>query len=129
MNDEVTEFCRRYDAQVKPSREICYRAVPVPISVFQEKGTAALKHREHEVVPIIKIRIPEDRFRALVEHDDWVGRAGLQDNSHFNNNVSRVSNLIIEHERECRVRHENPAVQAAYEKYQNLLSLVDSYYE
>lgn len=129
MNDKLKEFCRRYDAEVNPSSKICYRAVPVPLSVIQEKGVKdAFARREHEVVSMLEIHIPKDRFHAMLEHDDWVNRAGLQDNSFFNNNVSRVSNLIIEHERECRIRHENPAVQAAYEKYQNLLALVESHY-
>ncbi len=83
----------------------------------------------YEEVKCVEIHMPEDRFRALLEHDDWVEKAGLKDNQFFNNNVSRVSNLVVEHERECRIRHENSSVRAAYEKYQTLLRMVDSYYE
>ena len=73
--------------------------------------------------------MPEVRFRALMEHDHWLANAGLHDNKYFTNNVMRVSNMVVDHERECRIRQENPAVQAAYEKYQMLLGLVKNHYE
>ncbi len=82
-----------------------------------------------EEIKCVEIHMPEDRFRALLEHADWVQNAGLQGNNYFANNVSRVSHMIVEHERECRIRQENPTVKAAYEKYQTLLALVQSNYE
>lgn len=129
MNDEVKKFARKYEAQVRPSHQRWHRAKPVPYSVFDERGFNAFETREVETIPLVDITLPEDRFRALLDHDEWVSKAGLQDNNHFQNNVMRVSNLVIEHERECRIRQSNPAVKAAYEKYQTLLRLVDSHYD
>jgi len=44
-----------------------------------------------EEIKCVEIHMPEDRFRALLEHDDWIQHAGLQGNNYFANNVSRVS--------------------------------------
>lgn len=129
MNDEVKEFCRKYEARVRPSTRHWNRIKPVPYPVFEEQGFDAFATRDYVTVPMVDITLPEDRFRALLEHDEWINQAGLHDNSYFNNNVGRVANLVVEHERECRIRHENPAVRAAYEKYRNLLTLVDSHYK
>lgn len=127
MNDEVKEFCRKYDAYVCESSRMHNRVKRASFAVWNDPEI--YNEIPYEAVKCVEVHMPEDRFRALLEHDEWINHAGLQDNSYFNNNVSRVSNLIIEHERECRIRHENPAVRAAYEKYLNLLTLVDSHYK
>lgn len=129
MKDETNKFCRRYEAQVSNSPQHWRRSKPIPYSVFQEQGFESFAQLDYETVPMVDITMPEDRFRALLEHDEWVNTAGLQNNNYFNNSVSRVSWLVAEHERECRIRQSNPAVQAAYEKYQTLLKLVDSHYD
>ena len=76
-------------------------------------------------VPMVEITMPEDRFRALMEHDHWLERAGLHDNEYFTNNVKRVHNIAVDHERECRLRAEHPALQKAWEQYQIMLRMVD----
>jgi hypothetical protein len=37
--------------------------------------------------------------------------------------------LVKQHQREVRIRHENPAAKIAYEKYQMILAMVDSHYD
>jgi hypothetical protein len=96
---------------------------------WSESDPSIFQQIHYEDFKCVEIHMPEDRFRALLEHEDWVKHAGLHDNKFFNNNVSRVSQMIVDHDRECRIRQENPAVKAAYEKYQTLLRLVDSHYD
>jgi len=119
----VDEFCHKYQAQARPSSRPFRRAVLVPYSVFEAQGMDAFATREYETIAMVDITMPEDRFRALLEHDSWIERAGLQDNQYFSNNVSRVANMIVEHERECRLRCEHPALQKAWEQYQIMLGL------
>lgn len=120
MNDKVDDFVRKYDAVVEPSHRRFRRAsysdvtsVGLPSDVFD--------NIDYGDVACVNIQMPEDRFRALLEHDDWLkrryagGRPGIID-------------LVQEHERECRARHENPAVKKAYENYQMLLRMVESNY-
>jgi hypothetical protein len=125
MDKKLKEFCYKYESIVGPSKRMLRRTVPIPFSTFQEQGFSAFDTREVKDIPMVEITMPEDRFRALLEHDAWVERAGLQDNGFFNNNVMRVSNLIVEHERECKLRAEHSAVQKAWEQYQIMLKMVD----
>jgi hypothetical protein len=130
MNNEINDFCRKYDAIVQPSK---HRQRRTKLQSFddwyQNPDMFQPVSYEYDTIPCVEIHMPEDRFRALIEHDEWLEHAGLKNNSFFNNNVGRVSNILEEHERECRIRQENPAVRAAWEKYQTLLRLVDSHYD
>lgn len=119
----VDEFCQKYQAEIRPSSRCWRRAVPVPYSVFEQQGMGAFDTREYQDIPMLDITLPEDRFRALMEHDHWLANAGLHDNGHFTNNVMRVSNMVVEHERECRLRQQHPALQKAWEQYQIMLGL------
>ena len=121
---DVKEFCHKYQAQVGQSRRTWRRPQSVPYAVFMEDPDV-FKIIECHDVPMVEINMPEDRFRALLEHDHWLERAGLEDNRHFTNNVARVSNIVVEHERECRLRCEHPALQNAWEQYQIMLKMID----
>lgn len=127
--NEFKNFCHQYDAYVGPSSRMHRRVRRMNYDIWSRSDPGIFNAVPVEEIKCVEIHMPEDRFRALVEHDEWIRNAGLQDNSYFNNNVSRVSNLIVEHEREARIRHENPAVQKAWEKYQMLLRMVDSHYD
>jgi hypothetical protein len=122
----VEEFCRKYDARVSPSAQPWRRTKPVPFSVFEEQGMAAFAQIQYQDIPMVEITMPEDRFRALMEHDHWLANAGLRcDTNFFNNYVMRVGNMIVDHERECRLRSEHSALQKAWEQYQIMLRMVD----
>ena len=129
MDREVDEFCKKYDAYVGPSSRVRRRAKRMDYKLWSESDPGIFSTIPYEDIKCVDIHMPEDRFRALLEHDDWIQHAGLHGNNYFANNVSRVSHMIVEHERECRIRQENPTVRAAYEKYQTLLALVQSNYE
>jgi len=115
--DKINEFSRKYDAVVKPSYRVLQRAnygstsVAIPNNVFDSI--------EYTDVACMDIQMPEDRFRALVEHDEWIKRRML----HLGQ-----CEIVDQHERECRARQENPAVKRAYENYQMLLSMVENNY-
>jgi hypothetical protein len=120
----IDEFCHKYQAQVGKSTKMWTRRQRVPYDVWQADPDV-FKSIPCQDVPMVDITMPEDRFRALLEHDRWLERAGLNDNNHFHNNVMRVSNMVVDHERECRLRAEHPSVQKAWEQYQIMLRMVD----
>lgn len=128
LDKEVSDFCHKYDAVIEPSRRSFRRAKRVPLDVWM-KEPDIFQQMPYEDIPTVSISMPEDRFRALLEHDDWISKAGLHDNSFFNNNVGRVAQMVVDMEKETRIRHENPAVRIAYEKYLMLLRTVYNYYE
>jgi hypothetical protein len=123
--DFIEEFCKKYEARISPSAQPWRRTKSVPFSVFEEQGMAAFEQIQYQDVPMVDITMPEDRFRALMEHDHWLANAGLHDNQFFHNNVMRVSNMVVDHERECRLRAEHSALQKAWEQYQIMLRMVD----
>ena len=122
MDKQIQEFCYKYEAQCGPTGRPWRRVKRVPYDLYKE-DPSIFETIQYTEVDTVRIEMPEDRFRALLEHAEWVAKAGLQDNRHFNNNVMRVSNLIAEHEEECKIRASNPAVKLAYEKYRMLLEL------
>lgn len=115
-------FCDRYRARVETSPYRVNRVKNTHIT-FTNSEAIVDPALDIEYQQMVAIHMPEEKFHALVEHDEWVRQAGLPNNNHFHNNVMRVSNLVVEHERECQIRHENPAVKDAYEKYLTLLHL------
>lgn len=86
-------------------------------------GTAIRDTIACDHIPCVEIHMPADRFRALMEHDAWLERESRQGDGWIGNGAV---NLVRKYERECRVRHEHPSVQAAWEQYQIMLRMVDS---
>lgn len=126
MNDEIKEFCYKYNAYVCESSRMHKRLKRASFAAWNDPEI--YNEIPYEAVKCVEVHMPEDRFRALVEHDEWLYRARYNSFSHTDKTSATVE-IAKQYEKECRIRHENPAVQAAYEKYQNLLGLVDSYYE
>ena len=117
---EVQEFCRKYDAQVGASSRLHRRSRRVSLSDWQQDFDA-VRTMPYEEVPCVEIHMPEDRFRALMEHDHWLEREFRQGD--ISNGAVRIAR---DHERECRIRNEHPGVQAAWEQYQIMLRLADT---
>jgi hypothetical protein len=124
MDKETQEFCHKYDAHVGPSTRMHRRVRRTTIQDWAsvDLGTAVRDTIEHDHIPCVEIHMPADRFRALMEHDAWLEREQRRGDGFIGANVVR---MVREHERECRLRHEHPGVQAAWEQYQIMLRMVD----
>ena len=119
---EVDEFCQKYDAYVRESSRMYNRVKQVSAAVWNDSEIS--QTIPYEQVRCVEVHMPEDRFRALIEHDKW-----LYDARTSNYIIGNEAVYIVEqHDRETRIRHENPAAKIAYDKYQNILRLVDSHY-
>lgn len=125
MDKEVKEFCSKYDAYVQDSHRMHRRSKRMPFQLWSESDPEIFQQIPYEQVRCVEIHMPEDRFRALVEHDEWLY------NSRMSNHMvgGEAIQLVKQHERETRIRHANPSVQLAYEKYRMMLNLVDSHYD
>jgi len=119
ISKEVEKFCRKYNANVKPStrryasysRQFNYSGVDP--TLFQTLP--------YEEVNGVELEMSEGSFRALLEHDDWLEQ--MRELRYQNPNVDYATNIVQHHERECLARRQNPAVQRAYEEYLMLLRL------
>jgi|AntAceMinimDraft_6_1070360.scaffolds.fasta_scaffold46400_3 hypothetical protein len=121
---EVDKFCQKYDAYVRESSRMHRRLKPVSYAVCSDSDPEIFETMPITEVKCVEVHMPEDRFRALLEHDKW-----LYDARTSNYIIGNEAVYIVEqHDRETRIRHENPAAKIAYDKYQNILRLVDSHY-
>jgi hypothetical protein len=116
---EVEEFCRKYDATVGPSSQRRRRHRLVTMQEWEKDPFEPMPTWD---VGMVEITMPEDRFRALMEHDHWLERLARTDDAWRG---TGAVNLVRNYERECRIRNEHPGVQAAWEQYQVMLRLVD----
>lgn len=126
LSKELHEFSRKYDAVVGPSSRRYHRRRPINFSMWNERDPY-IDYRTipYEEVKCVEIHMPEDRFHALLEHDEWLY------NSRMSNNMigGEAIEIVKQRDRETRIRHSNPSVRIAWEKYQTMLSLVDSHYD
>ena len=133
MDKEVKEFCHKYDAYVRESSRMHRRHKLSLFNAWKEDPEIVQTIPYPEIfqtipyvdIKCVEVHMPEDRFRALLEHDEWLHRAHMSNYIKGNEGVW----IVEQHEREARIRHENPSVRLAYEKYQTMLALVESNYK
>jgi hypothetical protein len=127
MKDKIHQFASKYEAVCKPSGQYWRRAQPVPFQLGANFDAVPDSGISYQSVPMVEIHLPEDRFRALIEHDAFLDKYNhLRDSttgSVFHDRLTQVRAIMDEHETECRIRNQHAAVQAAYEQYQTLLNL------
>ena len=124
MND-IKEFCHKYDAYVQESKRMHRRSRRIDYKMWSESDPNIYQTIPYDEVKCVEIHMPEDRFRALLEYDEWLY------NSRMSNHMvgGEAIQIVKQHERETRIRHSNPSIKLAWEKYQTLLRLVDSHYD
>lgn len=120
LDKKIQQFCHRYDARVTPDRSSWRRAIrslsTVPIS--DNDSVHSEIHCQEQ--PMVRITLPQDRFQALVEHEQRVTDLVRPVGSYYSN----IPQLVKQMEQECILRHSHPGLQAAWEQYQMLLRLV-----
>ena len=125
MNKELNEFSRKYDAVVGPSSRMYRRSRRIDYKLWSESDPSIYQAIPYEEIKCVEIHMPEDRFHALLEHDEWLYNSKM---SNYQIGGEAIQ-IVKQHERETRIRHTNPSVRIAWEKYQTLLRLVDSHYD
>lgn len=123
LTKELEEFCYKYDAYVQPSRLNHRRAKTAPIVDWNQNPDSYHQTFQYTDVPCVEIRMPEDRFRALMEHDQWLEQESRHGDGWIGSGAVR---LVRKYERECRLRQEHEALRKAWNQYQLLLKMVDS---
>lgn len=118
MNKEVNEFCHKYDAYVQPSTRMHRRIRRLPYDIWNYSDP--FQSVPCEDVKCVEVHMPEDRFRALIEHDHWLE---LEQRRSADIGANAVR-LVREHEKENRLRHEHPGLMDAWQQYQTMLNLV-----
>jgi len=120
LTDYVEHFKNKYRATVSESR--MRYTIPKPFKVWDDANF----DEPFEVENGVQIDMSQRDFDQLVHMEkhfyETMNRSGPYIGDH-------AKYIIEEHERESRIRNKNPGVKKAYEKYQTLLKMVDSYYD
>ena len=119
-NEELQDFCRKYQAIAKPSNQVWRRARPVcmpPDTLVNNDYEQLFDYTEE---PMVEITMPADRLRTLVEVSKL--KEHYHNKSYYIGSEYQV--MWQEMERECLLRNQYPAVKEAYERYQMMLKLV-----
>ena len=124
-DNELENFKQKYRAHVQPGHR--RYAVPKRMSIDPLSPDKDMPwDLDFEYESSVQIDMSQRDFEHLVHMEkhfyDTMRRSGEYVGDH-------AKMIVKEHEREQRIRASNPSVQAAYAKYQNLLRLVDSYYD
>jgi len=118
MDEELKEFCHKYEAYVTPSSRMQRRSKRMDYRYWTANDQELFQHYPFEDIPCVEITMPEDRLRALVENKNWVN--GYEEQYRR----SGLSVLIDQHDEETRLRHQHPGVMDAWLQYQTMLNLV-----
>lgn len=118
--DEIQKFCHDYDAVISPGKRAWRRALPIKMSV-DWSDDIAYTMPEYTVDTVV-VEMPEDRFRALVETRNWLD--SYQDRNRGFYHIGYAAKLVEDWEQECRLRHQHPSLQSAWEQYQVLLKML-----
>jgi hypothetical protein len=95
----------------------------VPIKIGPDPVDVMYQELPYQSVHMVEIHLPEDRFRALIEHDDFLDKYRHMDHNPRGTFVDHAMHIVAQHEEECRIRNQHAAVQAAYQQYLTLLNL------
>jgi hypothetical protein len=122
MSEELENFKSKYRAHVQPGTR--RYAVPKRLSVtmtdepwdlnFEYENSVQIDMSKRDFETLIGM---EAYFESQLKDRDWENFSGY------------AKSIVGKYEREVRIRNENPAAKLAYEKYQTVLRMVDSYYD
>jgi hypothetical protein len=115
---EVARFLEKYEAMAKLSHRQFRRHRRVQFNYAEfDYAIDYLKSAPWEEEPYVEMLIPQDRFRHLVEMEEY--------NTRREEEYQWAKHEQDRQHRERWIRQKNPAVQTAWERYQMLLALVD----
>lgn len=123
--DELEHFKSKYRAHVQEGHR--RYAVPKRISMdplsprhepfdlnFEYENSVQIDMSNRDFAQLLGM---ETYFESMLKDRDWENFSGY------------AKSIVKKHEREMRIRNNNPAAKIAYQKYLNVLHMVDSYYD
>ena len=123
MSKELENFKQKYRAHIQKGQR--RYAVPKRLSI-DSVGSLEQIDLDFEYEYGVQIDMSNRDFETLVEMEAYFDQQ-LRDRDW--ENFSGYAKSIVDHyEREARIRNGNPAAKLAYEKYQNIMRLVDTKY-
>lgn len=114
--EEVNRFLHKYESQAGlTQRKLYYKRKPYRYVDWTAQGSPLPFEQDIEKEPMVEMFIPQHRFEDLVERERLIRRI---EEENF-----ELKSIVQRDLEDQRVRNNNPAVRAAYEKYRMLLEL------
>lgn len=120
IDKKIQDFCRKYNARIKPSSQRFARSQPLTYSYDSLDDDFKVVT---EYVPGVEINMPEDLFRTLVHMEDKLKEWTFDERLRGSRFVDYVNHIYEKEYREVSIREKYPAVKRAYEQYQILLAM------
>ncbi len=120
MDDKLKDFCENYEVHILNDQK--RRARYHPPTFFSDPENSHIVRNDlvqYETERVFTVEIPESRLRALVELE----RRFFRYQKHTAGEVDFFDMLMRKEREEAAIRHQNEAVQKAYEQYSMLLNL------
>ncbi len=116
-NKELHEFLYKYEAKAYLSSKMYRRCKHIRFD-YKDFDTAfdTLASMPTEDEPYVEMLIPQDKFRHLVEMEEFVNKADKE--------YQWAQNEMERQRKDAWIRQKNESVRKAYERYQTLLNLV-----
>ena len=119
--NELENFKNKYRATVSEGRK-CY-TIPKRFKEWNDMNF----NEPFEVENGVQIDMSQRDFATLIGMEKyWEEKLSWRD---INQYSGHAKSIVDEHEREMRIRTNNPAAKKAYEKYRLILAMADSYYD
>jgi len=118
--EHLDEFCKNYEVRVLNDTK--RRARYHPPRFFTEPENASIIRNdvvEYETERVFTLEIPESRLRTLIELE----KRFFKWQQHTKHEVDFFDMLMSKEREEATIRHQNAAVQKAYEQYSIMLNL------
>ena len=125
MDDELKHFKNKYRAHVQDGHR--RYAVPKQMNMDLMSPNFEPFDLNFEYENSVQIDMSKRDFATLIGMEAYF-ESHLRDRA-WENFSGYAKSIVDNYEREMRIRNNNPAAKKAYEKYLNILHMVDSYYD
>lgn len=122
--DDLEHFKNKYRAHIQDGHR--RYAVPKRVSMDPLSPMHEPFDLNFEYEPSVQIDMPRRDFEQLIGMEAYF-ESQLRDRD-WENFSGYAKSIVDKHEKELRIRNNNPAAKLAYEKYQMLLYMVNSHY-
>jgi hypothetical protein len=118
--DELENFKSKYRAHIQEGNRRYVIPKRVSVDYLNHISELAVEYEFDVQINMSKADFEhligmESYFESKLRYFDWNEHNGI------------AKSIIEQHERELRIRNENPAAKLAYEKYRNIMNIVDGH--
>jgi hypothetical protein len=123
----VREFCQRYGAEIRPSRQKFYHSLPIKYTY----NSTDYMHVEHGSSPGVEITMSQENFSRLMSFNETLESLCRDFQNYYKDyghsgKVSWLDHKIDQEIKDKQLRKSNPILNDLWEQYSNMKELITS---